>query len=283
MTSVSIVTPSLNQGAFIAEALDSVRLQGYAGIEHLVIDGGSTDSTLAMLRARTGPEWAHLKWSSAQDEGQSQAVNNGFRLASGQIIGWLNSDDRYRSGCFEHVIEAFDRHPDVDIFYGDYTFIDSQGNLTRIRREIAFNYFVLLYHSSFIHSTATFFRRRIFDEGNWLDERMHYGMDYEFFLRLAARGYRIRHLPAVLADFRQHPASKSFAFVVKQREETRQARETVSGLARSMHRSFACRVCFLFLKCAAGAMRYSEKLLRGYYWTQRRPRTLTRSTRKFAV
>jgi GT2 family glycosyltransferase len=283
MTSISIVTPSLNQGAFLAEALDSVRLQRYAKIEHLVIDGGSTDSTLALLRARTGPEWAHLKWSSAQDGGQSQAVNNGFRLASGQIIGWLNSDDRYRSACFERIVEAFDRHPDVDIFYGDYTFIDGKGNLTRIRREIAFNYFVLLYHSSFIHSTATFFRRRIFDEGNWLDERMHYGMDYEFFLRLAAKGYRIRHLPAVLADFRQHPASKSFAFARKQREETRLATETVSRLARSMRHSFACRVCFLFLKCAAGAMRYSEKLLRGYYWTQCRPRTLTRSTRKFAV
>jgi glycosyltransferase involved in cell wall biosynthesis len=275
MTSISIVTPSLNQGAFLAEALNSVRLQRYAKIEHLVIDGGSTDSTLALLRARTGPEWAHLKWSSAQDGGQSQAINKGLRLASGQIVGWLNSDDRYRSECFERVVEAFDRHPEVDIFYGDYTFIDGKGNLTCIRREIAFNYFVLLYHSSFIHSTSAFFRRRIFDEGNWLDERMHYAMDYEFFLRLADKGYRIRHLPAVLADFRQHPASKTFAFARRQRAEMRRATETFSCLVRSRRHSFAGRVCFRFLQCAAGAMRYSEKFLRGYYWNQRRPSTLT--------
>jgi hypothetical protein len=107
-------------------------------------------------------------------------------------------------------------------------------------------------------------------------------MDYEFFLRLAAKGYRISHLPAVLADFRHHPASKSCAFARRQREEMRLATETASRLARSMHRSFVCRVCFLFLKCAAGAMRYSEKLFRGYYWTQRRPRTLTRTTRTVA-
>src|SRR6185437_12218473 len=101
---ISVVTPSFNQAAFIEEALWSVKNQGYPWVEHLVMDGGSTDETVSILKrysSQTG--WEHLKWVSEPDNGQSDALNKGFRVATGDIIGWLNSDDRYRTGCFQAI------------------------------------------------------------------------------------------------------------------------------------------------------------------------------------
>jgi len=275
MTLISIVTPSLDQSAFLEDALSSVVLQQHPAVEHLVLDGGSSDGTLDLLRGKTTPEWAHLQWFSAPDRGQSEAVNKGLRLARGEIVGWLNSDDRYRPGCFRRILRAFAENPGVDVFYGDYTFIDAEGKLTHIRREIAFSYFVLLYHHTpYVPTASAFFRRRIFDEGNFLDERFHYAMDHEFYLRLARKGYVIRHLPQVLADFRLHPASKTCTAAHSQLEEKRVATNAVSSLARNSASNWICATCFLALKGLAGLRRYFEKLLRGYYWTQRRPQTL---------
>src|SRR5437762_5707604 len=101
---ISIVTPSFNQANFIREALESVRLQNYGNWEHVVIDGASTDGTIDLLRRETETEEQQkLSWISEKDNGQSQALNKGFRRANGDIIGCLNSDDRYRAGCFDHV------------------------------------------------------------------------------------------------------------------------------------------------------------------------------------
>ena len=187
---ISIVTPSFNQADFIGEALESVRLQNYGNWEHVVMDGASTDGTIDLLRRETETEEQQkLSWISEKDNGQSQALNKGFRRANGDIIGWLNSDDRYRAGCFDHVIRAFTGNPDADIIYGDYVLVDEFGKALKIRREIEFNAFILLYHHVlYIPTTATFFRRRIFTEGNWLDERFQYAMDLEFFIRLSERG-----------------------------------------------------------------------------------------------
>ncbi len=98
---ISIVTPSYNQAPFIEEALQSVKDQNYPSLEHIVIDGASTDSTVSILEKYSQtPGWQHLRWVSERDQGQSDALNKGFRMAKGDIIGWLNSDDRYRPFCF---------------------------------------------------------------------------------------------------------------------------------------------------------------------------------------
>src|SRR5260370_14996833 len=168
---ISIVTPSFNEVRFIGEALESVRLENVANYEHLVIDGMSTDGTVDLLRKQaTNRKQQNVFWTSERDTGQSEALNKGFRQAKGELIGWLNSDDRYRAGCFEHIVQAFEDNPEVDIFYGDYLMVDTRGNAVNIIREIEFNAFVLLYHRIlYIPATATFFRRRIFERGNWLD------------------------------------------------------------------------------------------------------------------
>src|SRR5580692_10825868 len=142
MTRISIVTPSFNQGCFLGEALESVQLQRHSGVEHLIFDGGSTDETVGLLHSLDGrADWSHVRWQSGPDGGQSDALNKGFAEAQGEIVGWLNSDDRYRPGCFDHVVKAFAENPDVDVFYGDYTIIDQNGSFLSVRREIGFNRF----------------------------------------------------------------------------------------------------------------------------------------------
>jgi glycosyltransferase involved in cell wall biosynthesis len=274
--SFSIVTPSFNQGAFIGEALLSVKDQRYGSLEHLVMDGGSSDETTAILRRYAGEKhWDHLQWVSELDRGQSDALNKGFARATGDIVGWLNSDDRYRHGCFERVAEIFQKHPDVDVIYGDYTWIDETGRVSRIRREIEFSHFILLYHRVlYIPTTATFFRRRIFEEGNWLDERLHYALDFEFFVRLAARGYRFRHVPAVLADFRFQPWSKTCVTPHKQLKEKDEVMHLYSPVLRRLRAPVSRLVTLGLLRTSAAALRYSEKLMRGYYFDRLRLATM---------
>jgi glycosyltransferase involved in cell wall biosynthesis len=264
---ISIVTPSFNQAQFIEECLDSVQLQGYARVEHIVTDGGSTDGTVELLKRYSGEvSHEHLRWASEPDQGQSDALNKGFRKATGDIVGWLNTDDRYRSGCFRAVVDAFERNPDVDILYGDYTWINASGRVLKIRREIEFSQFVLSYHRVlYIPSTATFFRRRIFDEGNFIDAQYDYAMDYEYFLRLAQKGYRFKHVPGLLADFRWHSNSKTGAHAERQLAEHDAIATKYSKVLRSLRNDTSKRLTLSALRLAAAGLRYSEKLVRGYY------------------
>jgi glycosyltransferase involved in cell wall biosynthesis len=269
---ISVVTPSFNQADFIGEALASVQFQNYRNCEHLVIDGMSTDGTVDIFN---NLEWdkkqADIFWISERDSGQSEALNKGFKLAKGDIIGWLNSDDRYRAGCFDYVTQAFADNPEIDIIYGDYLVVDKSGKVLQIRREIEFDRFILLYHRVlYIPTAATFFRRRIFDENNWLDEKLHYAMDFEFFVRLAARGYRFKHIPELIADFRLQPASKTCSFPDRQRMEHQQVILASAPILRRFNSSRARRGVLSLLRSIACIKRYTEKMLRGYYWEELR-------------
>jgi glycosyltransferase involved in cell wall biosynthesis len=265
LPSISVVTPSLNQGGFLGEALESVHSQSYPACEHLVLDGGSNDGTVDLLRSFASTHPA-VWWRSGSDGGQSAALNEGFGRASGDIIGWLNADDRYRPGCFEEVAKAFAKHPDVDVLYGDYTFIDPLGNHLGLRREIEFSRFILRYHRVlYIPTAAAFFRRRVFDEGHFLSNDLHYAMDLEFFLRLDEAGCRFFHLAEVLADFRIHPAAKSTQFVDRQRAEHRQIVLQATPLSRRFRSMRARNAAADALQIPAALLRYTEKLLRGCY------------------
>jgi glycosyltransferase involved in cell wall biosynthesis len=274
--SFSVVTPSFNQVSYIGEALDSVRRQNWYPLEHLVMDGGSSDGTVDVLRRRLGkPDWQYLRWVSEPDRGQAHALNKGFAAASGDIIGWLNSDDRYLPRCFEQVAAAFQKHPNVDIIYGDYRLIEENGVAKRVRREIEFSRFVLLYHRVlYIPTTSTFFRRRVFEQGHFLDERLHFAMDAEFFMRLAARGLRFLHLRALLADFRFQPNSKTCTSAHRQLAEKRRAMEEYSPVLNALPGQLLRRGVGGLLSSAAGVARYSEKLLRGCYLEERWPSLL---------
>jgi glycosyltransferase involved in cell wall biosynthesis len=202
--SVSVVTPSLNQGRFLADTLRSVGSQGYACLEHVVVDGGSTDQTVQILAQHRGT----LRWTSEPDTGQAHAVNKGIYSTAGAVIGWLNSDDVYRPGAIQAVADYFQANPSADVVYGDADLIDAAGLVTGRYPTAAWDP-AQLQHRCFLAQPAVFFRRGVVDRFGVLDERLQFCMDYEYWLRLAAGGARFAYLPRVLAASRLHPETKT--------------------------------------------------------------------------
>lgn len=205
---VTVVTASLNQGAYIEETIRSVLLQGYPDLEYIVVDGGSTDETLDILR-RYEPWLA--SWTSQPDRGQSDAVNRGWARASGAILAWLNSDDVYRAGTMQRAVRALEDEPGVDLVYGSALFVDQRGQslgpypaqpLAEGRRRLEF------WRGWDVPQPTVFFRRHLFELCGGLDESLHYAMDYEWIQRVLQRSGS-RCLPDVLADYRMHPGSKT--------------------------------------------------------------------------
>jgi glycosyltransferase involved in cell wall biosynthesis len=198
---VSVVTPSYNQAEFIEDTIRSVRRQSHPAIEHVVVDGESDDGTLDVLRAYD----EDLDWISEPDEGQSDAINKGFDRATGDIIGWLNSDDVYfDTGVIERVVRYFEEY-DADVIYGDVAVVNGDSNVLKLFVVPDFDYERLL-RGCFIEQPALFFRDHVLAEHR-LDANLDLVMDYEFWLRLA-REFDFRHVSDVLAGDRNHSKRK---------------------------------------------------------------------------
>jgi glycosyltransferase involved in cell wall biosynthesis len=210
---VTIVTPSFNQAATLAETLASVAAQDYPAIEHLVVDGGSTDGSVELLKSAKG-----IRWLSEKDRGQSDAINKGMRMARGEVVAFLNSDDLLLPGAVSAVVAHLEAHPEVDLVYGDGIVIDAQGNtlwewLSRPEdwRLLADYFFLWNDFTNYVMQQATFWRRSLHDRIGFFDESFHYAMDVEFWLRTGASGARLDHLPVMLAKFRMAPGTKSLS------------------------------------------------------------------------
>ncbi len=211
---VSIVTPSLNQGQFIERTLQSVEAQTGAEIDHVVFDGGSTDNTLDVLKRFTST----VRWVSEKDNGQAEAVNKGIRTTTGEIIGWLNSDDVYYPGAIGRVIAFFQANPEIDVVYGMADHIGLDGipfeeyptepwDLERLK------------DTCFICQPSAFFRRRMVERHGLLDESLHYCMDYEYWLRLGRAGARFSYLEEKLAGSRLYSENKTLGARIKVHRE----------------------------------------------------------------
>ena len=260
----SIVTPSHNQGQFLEDAIQAVLKQEYQKFEHIIIDNCSTDNTIEILK-----KYRHLKWISEPDKGQSDALNKGFRMATGDILGWLNADDLYLSNSFHTIASFLGTHPYVDIVYGDYRWIDHSNSLIQLRRELDFDLFMLKYlHILYIPTTSTFFKKKIFEENNYLDITYHYAMDYEFFLRLAIKGYRFAHVKAFIGDFRWHAASKSSIAANKQLGEIERALLELDDFLAHFRYHGMRNLVKTILTIAARSKRYLLKTINGYYFSQ---------------
>jgi len=224
LPTISVVTPSLNQGQFIEDAVASVLMQEYPSVEHIVVDGCSSDNTLSVLRG-----YPHLRWISEPDHCQSEALNKGFQMASGDLVGWLNTDEYYLPGALQAVARCATDNPDADIFYGDSIFVDADGRLQRAKRSHEFNPHILLYYGCFIPTDATFFRRRLIDESFLLDTNYRVVMDFEYFARLAAAGKRFKYIKRILGSFRWHGSNLSLQGS-RRRSERLQVQRAWSGL-----------------------------------------------------
>jgi glycosyltransferase involved in cell wall biosynthesis len=211
MNKISIITPSFNQVSFLKETVQSIHSQVVdLEIEHIIVDGGSTDGTVEYLQ-ELGDQ---VIWWSGKDKGQADAVNKGIRMATGEIIGWLNSDDLYLPGALQAVADHFGKHPGCRWLYGRCRIIDKFGRerwkwITGYKnaRLKKFAYDKLL-RENFISQPAVFFRKDLFEEAGPLDLELHYAMDYDLWLRFG----KISPAGVVskdLSSFRRHGGSKS--------------------------------------------------------------------------
>ena len=206
MPLVSIVTPSYNQGRFLRRTIDSVLNQTYPNIEYVVMDGGSTDESVDILKSYGD----RFRWVSEGDRGQTNAINKGLATCSGQILAYLNSDDTLEPRAIEQVVAFFNDHPDVDFVYGLADYIDADDARTGEYATADYS-FDRLVEDCCVCQPAAFWRARVPQTIGVFDEALDYTMDYDYWLRIGAAGLGVRHLRKKLAHSRLYPETKTMS------------------------------------------------------------------------
>ena len=208
MPKISVITPSYNQGKFIEETILSVINQNYSKIEYIIVDGGSTDNTIEIIKKY---EQHLFYWISEKDNGQSGAINKGFKKATGELICWLNSDDILIEGALNKVVNLFKNNEKLDMVNGNLLLIDEKSNILS-------GHFILkqkIWYAKngvyYVTQPSMFWKRKIFDSIGLLREDFHATMDREFLIRVFKSNFKIGHTEKMLAGFRMHNTSKSSA------------------------------------------------------------------------
>src|SRR5262245_59318849 len=204
---ITIVTPSYNQGGLIRSTIESVLGQDYPQIEYIIMDGGSTDQTSAVVAEYAG----RLTWISEKDRGQSHAINKGFRMARGEIVAWLNADDIILPGAVGHAVRAFERNPELGAVYGEGYQMNVDGDIKgRFPPTEPFNLWKLIHVSDYILQQTSYFRKTIFEHIGYVDEDLHWGMDWDLFIRIGKR-YGIQYIPEYMGCIREYAEAKTYS------------------------------------------------------------------------
>jgi len=222
---VSIVTPSYNQGEFIEKTIRSVLLQGYPNLEYIVVDGGSTDKSVEIIR-RYEP-WLAF-WVSEPDRGQAHAINKGWKRAQGEIISYLNSDDVLAPKALRMVTRAFLKDPETALVYGDCNLVDARGQFIQTLRSQPYNRAGLLL-GNYIHQPSAFLGRTALERIGLLDETYHMTMDYDYWVRTALDGLGMTHLPEVLSQARLAAGTKTCSLATRYLGDTLRVLDAVYG------------------------------------------------------
>jgi glycosyltransferase involved in cell wall biosynthesis len=228
---LSVVTPSYNQAQFLEETIRSVLVQGYPNLEYMVFDGGSTDGSVDIIRKYAD---GLAYWVSEPDGGQADAINKGFRRATGDILAWLNSDDTYLPGALRQAVESLSLHPEHDLVYANCDYVDASGQ--RLQTVAVWDFVPrrILTGIPLVLQPASFFRRRAVDRVGLLEESLRYLMDHDFYVRMVLASLTFYRVDQVWAHFRWHPASKSTTQAIGFSLEMQQIVERTFG-----QRSFA--------------------------------------------
>lgn len=254
LPTISLVTPSFNQGAFIERTLHSVFDQGYPKLEYILLDGGSTDETLSILD-RYRHRFAYIQ--SAPDGGQTAALIDGFARSTGDIQGWLCSDDLLEPESLWEVAAFFLENGDADVVYGDSYWIEHNDRPIRPKKEHAFNRFIWLHLHNYIPQPSTFWRRQLYERVGGLNPEMNLAMDADLWIRFA-EVTRIHHVPRVWSRMRSYPEQKN------QRFRGASDREDAKIKARYMRGT--SKLAQTTGRVIALSMRISWKLAKGCYW-----------------
>jgi glycosyltransferase involved in cell wall biosynthesis len=216
---VSIVTPSYNQGMFLEETIKSVLEQSYPNIEYIIIDGGSKDRSQEIIKKY---EDRLAYWESQYDRGQAHAINKGIKRAQGDILGWINSDDLYLPDTVERIVDVFDKNPEIDVIYGRLERIDESGKViptpTLPKDRVEFSKSLVI-GECVVNQPGSFWRRRVMDLVGLLDESLKYGLDYEYWIRMAMADARFMRINDTVAQFRLSKSSKTVDQSAKMAEE----------------------------------------------------------------
>ena len=202
---ISIVTPSYNQAGFLERTILSVLNQDYPNLEYIIIDGGSTDGSVEIIKKY---EKYLAYWVSEKDKGQSDAINKGFQKSTGDILAWLNSDDTYLSGTLFKVVKAFQENPNADLIFGNIYHVDEKDQRIGELRFTKFDFPTLIYEGGNLHQPGSFWTREIYNRVGGIDPKYIFCMDYDFFCRVGGIGNFI-FIRDYLANFRIHKNAKS--------------------------------------------------------------------------
>ena len=241
---LTIVTPSFNQAHYLERTILSVLNQQYPNLEYLIIDGGSTDGTLEIIK-KYEPYLAG--WVSEKDRGQTDAINKGFRMATGDYVAFQNSDDVFAANALQRVASAWQKAPDTDVFFGDMYITDEQDVILEEMRAPAFCAECQVYEGMQVFNQSLFIKRSRLDEFGMLDESLRFVIDYEIIARLGVQpGLRFRHIDGFWGGFRVQPDAKSSNIAYIGLQEHQKVKEKYQPYLRSrLGETFWLRYCRL--------------------------------------
>lgn len=255
LPTISIVTCSYQQGRFLDATMRSVLEQRYPALEYVIVDGGSRDNSVEVIRSHAP---ALAWWVSEKDEGQTDALAKGFARTHGEIMGWLCSDDLLLAGSLERVGRFFAANPEVQWLYGDGLWIDAQGRLLRPKREMGWSSTVFLFDHNFLAQPSVFWRRGLWERAGGLQAQWDMAMDADLWLRFA-RHAPPRHLPEYLSAMRSYPEQKTRALQPAGRREDEALRRREAPRLAALPRAP--------VRLVARALRIGMKAARGGYGT----------------
>ena len=205
LPTVTVVTPSYNQADYLEETIRSVLNQSYSYLEYIIVDGGSTDGSVEIIRKYSDKlAW----WISEPDQGQTDAINKGFTKANGDILAWLNSDDTYLEGAISEAVDYLEANPEVGMVYGDANLINDDGNILGRFPARQTDFRKLMRGFVHIPQQAAFFRAQLWHQVGPLDPTFYFAMDYDLWVRLSQLS-TLHYHPRLWANFRLHGGAKS--------------------------------------------------------------------------
>ena len=234
---VTIVTPSYNQAVFLERTILSVLNQDYSNIEYIVIDGGSTDGSIDIIKKYQD---RISFWISESDNGQSQAINKGFKKATGEIFNWLNSDDLLMPSATTIAVHYLERQPDYGMVYGDRLVVDENDNVLGCVELPSFSRCFYRF-GRFLPQETGFFRRDIWNRANGLDESLHISMDRDLWLKFMKLS-NIYHIPFVMGSWRQHANAKSYLAFGPQHASGKECEEKTRVETKHLNSAYRSKV-----------------------------------------
>ena len=266
---ITVVTPSYNQAEFLERTIRSVLDQNYTNLEYIIVDGGSTDGSVDIIRKYESQlSW----WVSEPDNGQADAINKGLSRATGDWLAWQNSDDVYSPGAFADLVASAKKYPLAGFIVGNISLIDASDRLIRDLRYITPNYNALRAEGMLLANQAAFWRRSMQVELGPIDDRLHYLFDYEWFLRLAVHTKGV-HIGRTWGALRRHDATKTSTQAAAFQDEMKRV---LSGREMPTWQIGIYKLRRYALLIAQGHLKYA---LRGFWRrTLARPNTVKRTS-----